>query len=323
MKLYILLATYNGDAYIDEQIASICSQTYTNWKLLIRDDGSTDSTVGKIKNLVLQDERIELLDDPTGNLGVVANFSKLAEIALSRNADYIMFCDQDDVWNYDKIEISLNKLLEAEKKYDKSTPILVHTDLTVVDENRELISSSFLRFQHLHHPYTDPVRTLLVHNVVTGSTVSMNYALLKLATPVREGVIMHDWWYALAAAVYGKLEFIPSATLSYRQHCTNVEGSVGFYSKLSLSNVNFFGKAKHYSQKLKCSIRQACAITKLGDNNSNNNSAISKVHYFCQMGDDSLSVFGRINALQNSKACPQGIIRRFAFYMLILFIKSV
>ena len=106
-KIEILMATYNGEKYIREQIDSIISQTYSNWTLLIRDDVSKDDTVKIIKEYEKKDKRIKLLEDNKGNLGFVKNFEELLK---NSSEDFIMFSDQDDYWLEDKIEKYINEL---------------------------------------------------------------------------------------------------------------------------------------------------------------------------------------------------------------------
>lgn len=104
----ILMATYNGDKYIEEQIQSIINQTYKNWQLFIRDDGSSDETLKIIKNFTNIDHRIHKITDNLGNLGPCLNFNELIKTHLEYK--YIMFADQDDVWLENKIMISVNKI---------------------------------------------------------------------------------------------------------------------------------------------------------------------------------------------------------------------
>ena len=107
-KIDILMATYNGEKYIVEQIDSIINQTYKNWNLLIRDDNSTDRTLEIIKNYQKKDARIRILDNNKVNLGIVKNFEKLLKISES---ELIMFSDQDDIWKKGKIKTSENTIM--------------------------------------------------------------------------------------------------------------------------------------------------------------------------------------------------------------------
>lgn len=112
----ILMATYNGEKYISEQLESIIGQDFKDWKLFIRDDGSKDNTIHIIDNYMKKfPDKIELIDNYNRNLGVKLNFGELMK--RSKN-QYCMFSDQDDVWLPNKISITLNKMKELEKVYD-------------------------------------------------------------------------------------------------------------------------------------------------------------------------------------------------------------
>lgn len=221
----ILLATYNGAEYLPEQIASIQAQTHHHWRLLVRDDGSTDATVSIVRKFAAADRRIELLDDGRGNLGVVGNFAALADAALKQPARYVAFCDQDDVWQPQKLAWQLERMAAAEREAGENTPIAVHSDLAVVDRQLRPVHPSFLRYQGLWHESEHPLRTLVVQNFVTGCTLLVNRPLLELAVPLPSQALVHDWWLALVAASAGRLEFLPQATVLYRQHGGNTIGA--------------------------------------------------------------------------------------------------
>lgn len=221
----IVMGTYNGARFLEEQLASIVSQTYADWHLLIRDDGSTDETPTLLERAAATDSRIEVVHDTQGNLGPALNFSALCEIAKARGFAYLFFADQDDVWNSDKIARSLAALQAEEERAGSNLPLLVHSDLVVVDEHRRLIADSLMRYKHIHHVVTDPLRTLLVQNFVTGCSAACNRALLDVAAPVPPVAIMHDYWFALCAAAFGRLLYVSSSTAEYRQHSGNQLGA--------------------------------------------------------------------------------------------------
>ena len=111
-RVEILMATYNGEKYLSEQIGSIISQSYENWRLLIRDDNSKDNTVSIIEKYEKEDNRIRLLRDRKGNLGFIKNFE---ELLVQSQEDFIMFCDQDDYWEKDKIKNYIEILQKEEE----------------------------------------------------------------------------------------------------------------------------------------------------------------------------------------------------------------
>lgn len=229
----ILLATYNGEKYIDKQIKSLLTQDRegmdTDIRILIRDDGSTDDTLNIIqKRLEFYRERrdnlmeVKILDDriPTGS--PAANFLKLLSVST---ADYVMFSDQDDMWYRRKTKVTYGAMKEAEKKYGKSTPILVHSDLSLMDDTGRKIADSFYEYQKL--PKKDTLSQLLIQNTVTGCTMMMNRAaadLLKKA-PVSEMILMHDHYAAVLVAATGHVVSVDDALIRYRQHSGNAVGA--------------------------------------------------------------------------------------------------
>jgi rhamnosyltransferase len=222
----IVLSSYNGEKFIAEQIESIRQQTHPVWRLLVRDDGSSDRTPDILQAFIETDDRIVLLRDERGNLGPASSFGVLLESALNDGADYVALADQDDIWAPTKMARELELIRRKEDQRGKSTAVLVHTDLMVVSEDLQPIHRSFLAYQGLRHMADSPLGTLLLQNFVTGCTTLMNRALLQVAVPVPR-VIMHDWWLALCAAALGEICYVPEPMVLYRQHRTNVLGSVG------------------------------------------------------------------------------------------------
>jgi rhamnosyltransferase len=227
----ILLSSYNGARFLAEQIESIRRQTYTDWTLLVRDDGSSDETVWMVESLAALDSRISLLVDQRGNLGPAASFGVLLEHARGAGARYVALADQDDVWFPGKLAREMDQMLAWERKAGEAMPVLVHTDLTVVRDDLSVVHDSFFAFQDLKHPSDWPLGTLLIQNFVTGCTTLINRALLEVAVPL-PGVIMHDWWLALCAAASGQVLCLPESTVRYRQHGENAQGSQGWRSAL-------------------------------------------------------------------------------------------
>ncbi len=142
-QIDILLATYNGAAFLNQQLGSVENQTHRNWRLIVRDDGSTDKTPGIIEAFrARHPDKVVVLRDDDGNLGLVRNFSRLMEHA---GAGYVAFCDQDDVWKPEKLELSLQKMRSLETEHGPERPLLVVTDLSVVDEDLQVVHLSFWR----------------------------------------------------------------------------------------------------------------------------------------------------------------------------------
>ncbi|MGT2754636.1 glycosyltransferase family 2 protein [Streptococcus ovis] len=216
MKVNILMSTYNGEQFLAEQIHSIQEQTYTDWQLLIRDDGSMDKTPEIIAKFVATDRRIFWINEQDRtNLGVINSFHTLLNY---ETADVYFFSDQDDVWLPDKLEVSLK---EAEQ-YSVDEPLMIYMDLKVVDQELNILSNSMIRSQS-HHANTELVQEL-TENTVTGGVSMINHSLALLWQQT-EGILMHDWYLALLASAFGNLVYIDQPGELYRQHGNNVLGA--------------------------------------------------------------------------------------------------
>lgn len=224
-SLDILLATYNGEKFLAEQVESIVSQLGSaniQARIIVRDDGSTDKTKEILESYVSKYPTILKIipNNERKPLGACGNFSKLLTYS---SADYIMFSDQDDIWLPYKIDLEIKKIGELESIYGENMPVLVHTDLAVVRKDLSPICHSLWKYQGIT-PYAD-WRRLLVQNVVTGCTMVINRALRNVVLPIPEEAIMHDWWIALVASFLGKVEAISKPTVLYRQHEHNDTGA--------------------------------------------------------------------------------------------------
>ncbi len=234
-SIEILLATYKGRENFADQLNSIFNQTCNNYHLLIRDDESGNDTLAYAKAFPEEFLRkISTIDDQSGRLGALGNFSRLL---AESESDYIMFCDQDDVWNSAKIDKTLAVMLAMEKEYGKETPLLVHTDLKVASHNLDIISESLWKHQNIHPRNREKFNRLLVQNVISGCTVMINKPLRDLAMPIPEDAVMHDWWLALVAAAFGKIGHVDQATMLYRQHDANEIGAKCWGLPFVLKNV--------------------------------------------------------------------------------------
>lgn len=222
--IQILLATYNGAAYLAEQLDSLFAQTNRDWRLLVRDDCSTDATA---EILAAYQEKypgiISIVPNDGARLGAGRNFGMLLEHA---EAPYVMFCDQDDVWLPDKIEVTLAAMKRLEATHGAEMPLLVHTDLKVVDERLNLLGDSLWRYMGSRPERLSRINRVLMQNFATGCTVMINRSLRDLALPVPAGARMHDWWLALVATAFGRVAAVHRPTMLYRQHGKNDSGAV-------------------------------------------------------------------------------------------------
>ncbi len=219
-RIDILLATYNSESYLSEQIDSILSQTDVNWRLLIHDGGSADSTLEIIADYVRRDFRIVFLGSK--KLEAVENFARLLE---NSDAELTMFADHDDVWLDEKIARERAKIVEMGRQNGENMPLLVFSDSAIVDENLNSLHGSMLIYQHLDPEKGLSFPRLILQNVASGNTILLNRALRELMLPFPPEVVMHDHWAMLTAAYLGRIGFINESLLLYRQHGDNVLGA--------------------------------------------------------------------------------------------------
>ena len=220
----IVLCTYNGSKYIEALMDSIIVQTYENWELWISDDGSKDNTISVVRQYAeFYPEKIHILPEHAP-LGACTNFLKTLTGAQLNEAEYYMFADQDDVWFPDKIEKLVAAMRMEEQSERKETPLLIHSDCRVTDQNLQTIASSFTEYMGYNQSMKS-LPHLLVQNNVVGASVLFNRALRNRIHSVPQSAVMHDHWIALVAAAFGRIGYLPEATYDYRQHAENVIGA--------------------------------------------------------------------------------------------------
>lgn len=216
----IMMATYNGEKFIKEQIDSIINQTYTNWSLIIQDDGSKDRTVEIVKGF--DDPRINIFESPEKKHGAYYNFHSIAnqEKLSDMKYDYYMFCDQDDVWDSDKIE----KMLLFLSKEENNGPVFCYADMRVIDEKGKEQILSICKTQGLEYVNKE---SLFFSHIIYGCNTMMNstaFFLVPLIDMTQEwiGILSHDNLYAKFSGMLGKVVFYPERTMGYRRHGENV-----------------------------------------------------------------------------------------------------
>ena len=217
-KIEILLATYNGEKYVGEQIDSIINQTYHNWILLIRDDNSKDNTLEILKEYEKKDNRIKVIEDKKGNLGFVKNFEELLN---NSKEDWVMFSDQDDYWLENKIEKYV-AILNTSSEDVLKKPMLIHSNSFICDDNLEIIKDEFINSK-IANKYNED--DFYFAYFVQGSTVLINRAIIDLALPFSKNVTVHDRYFHLLAEFLGKRIFINESLIKYRQHSNNKIGA--------------------------------------------------------------------------------------------------
>ncbi len=261
--IHIVCSVFNGETYLTEFIRSVQAQTVSNWMLWVRDDGSTDGSFSLLQAMAAADERVHLVDVAGKNLGVVASFNRVLQ-QVPGDARYIMFADQDDVWLPQKVEFTLSAMMLGEQH--SNGPLLVHTDMQVVDARLNPIAESFWEYAHIN-PEATSLRRLLSRNVVTGATMMINRALRERAGAIPANAAMHDWWMACVASAFGSLIAVTTPTMLYRQHGANVvgaarPGSVAAVTELPAAAVRAARKSARVRSDINAAARQAGAFLK-------------------------------------------------------------
>ena len=165
MKLTVLLSTFNGERYLREQLDSLLSQTVRATEIFVRDDGSTDGTVSILKDYAQRDALHWCEGE---NIGPGRSFWRL--LSACGEADYCAFCDQDDVWDEDKLETAVDAL----KRLNPELPALYCSDVRVTDEKRNLLAQHMIRACTPDYPHA------LIRNLGPGCTFVLNRSALDL-----------------------------------------------------------------------------------------------------------------------------------------------
>ena len=218
-QIDILLATYNGEKYLKEQIDSILNQTYKNIRLIVSDDCSKDETSIILKEYEKTDDRVKVYIQQQ-NLGVVKNIEFLLNKVESK---YYMLSDQDDFWLENKVEKSLEKLRATDAD-------LVFGDLEVVDKDLNTMYDSFGDYMKLNdkiHKYINSDRLNYIYNCVTGCTVLAKKETIDyiLPLPIVSKYVIHDYWIGLMVSIHGKVAYMDEKYIKYRQHGNNQVGT--------------------------------------------------------------------------------------------------
>lgn len=226
-KVAILMATYNGENFLKQQIDSIVNQNNTDWTLYIQDDGSTDNTLDIINRY--NDDRIVLVDVGLNHQGACMNFMSLLNMVES---DYYMFCDQDDVWLPFKIDISLTEMRKIE--CNQSTPCLVYTDKTRVDESLNVIIEEEYNKSGITKEKIKEIieerntkNLILLRATGAGCTMLFNYAAKKAAFPYLNVRYQDSIIMLAVASNNGKIATVLKSTMLYRVHSHNTVGCIG------------------------------------------------------------------------------------------------
>lgn len=312
-KINVLLATYNGSKYLTEQVNSVLANfEYLkgyDCKIIISDDASTDDTVSIIEGICEKCSEVTFLGSERKG-GVKSNFQYLI---MNSDADYIFFCDQDDLWLPMKMKIFIENFHKLED--EGLTKILLHSDLCVADKNLSPIHVSMFQYQCIND--NPSFSQLLISNSVTGCVMAIDKYLLDVVKAGNiNNSIMHDWYIALIAITHGALVYIPKSLILYRQHENNQVGAKSF----SLSEIF---KISSFKLKVESAIRSI--------NKTKSQATIFKNNFSDAINPYDLDILNRYidsfngNFLQRlelfvcCKMKKKGFLRNIVFFSLYVF----
>ncbi len=220
-KIAICLATYNGMPFLPAQLASIKAQSVSDWRLYVRDDGSTDGTPQVLSAFAkAHPGQVTLIQTPTRRLGAKENFCRLMEVT---SEPYIAFADQDDIWRPDKLAEARRRLQAIEAAHPPGKPAMVHADRRLIDDTGTQIAPSYWQSRKVRPERFRP-ETHFTFCLAAGSTMLVNRALVDLALPVPEAARMHDTWLELVAQMLGVVGVCDAIAVDFRRHGGNASG---------------------------------------------------------------------------------------------------
>lgn len=242
MQIAILLGSYNGAAYIQEQLNSFEEQSHLNWVLWASDDGSTDDTVAIVKEFAnkLGGSRVQQVDGP--KKGFAANFLHLV-CNPKLKSDAYAFSDQDDIWMKDKLERAAFFL----KSVPDNKPALYCSRTLYIDKDGRSLRTS--------QSYAKPTvfANALIQNIASGNTMVFNDAARSLFLRLGQDVDidLHDWLaYMLVAGAGGEVYFDQKPSVLYRQHSKNLIGmNIGIRAKIRRIQMLFKGRFRDWNEK--------------------------------------------------------------------------
>ncbi len=266
MEIAILLATYNSEHYLKQQVDSILNQSYENFVCYFHDDGSLDSTQEIIDDYCeAYPERMKKLEYPAQG-GAKKNFMSMLNYVEEK---YVMFCDHDDYWLPNKIEKSIEAIKKIESKAHKA--VLVFSDLKVVNEDLSVIHESFMKYSGIN-PNKTMYKDLLIHSIIPGCSLIMNREVYTIARKCHNpsNIKMHDNWCALIASALGEVAFLNESLILYRQHGNNELGAIerrSFLQKVLFNikkvlQTDFIHEKKEWIEEIR---RQAYELSLISD----------------------------------------------------------
>lgn len=226
-KIAVLIAAYNGEKFLKQQLDSILEQTYQNIEIYISDDKSTDNTL-KILSLYQQKYPNKVFYSLNKiNLGLVKNFENLIS---NCSIEYMALSDQDDIWSKNKLEVQMNEILKMEA-VDENSACLVHSDLSMIDDDNHFIDKSYSKYRNYHLKEKKDLGHILGPCGVMGNTILLNKKLKEIILPFPSKLDVHDYWIAVNCELFGKRKTLKSQLVKYRIHHHNFSNSKDVFNK--------------------------------------------------------------------------------------------
>lgn len=296
-RVTVLMSTYNGEKYLEEQLDSIFSQSGVDVKLVVRDDGSTDRTLEILYEYKKKHSNMNIIYDGK-NLGACKSFLKL--IRENTDSKFFALADQDDVWDEDKLQVAVKKMVEQE-------PTLYFSNLRIVDKDMNFIRNSHNYPQTIDHKYA-----FLSVSLPTGCTIVYNYKLAKLVADASlEDYSMHDTWLYGVCSMFGKVIYDFEPHINYRLHEDNVVGALkknSSFAGIKREMKYIFNKKNRYrSNNAKVLFEKFSSCL---DDEKNNK--------LIKMKDYRKSIRNMLSLLCDSDFNPNGFYRKIRYKLMIL-----
>ncbi len=311
----IILSTYNGEKYILQLLDSLYGQTYQDICVYIRDDGSTDKTVDLIRSY---DKEMNIFFEAGEHVGVVESFFELLlRISGNRAIEYICFCDQDDIWENDKVKRAVNSIQGVYgENCGKDVPILYFSDYNIVNTDLGFIKTIGIAGDSGRICFENA----LVQNIVPGFTCVINRQagiMISGNLPCAKKIVMHDWWTYLVVAAFGRIVYDRAPTVYYRRHGKNTmdanTSAIGFWKNRLKRFFNNKGYVDSVSAQVEEFIRCFGSVLDYKKKNV--------VKEFLDAADGDFCT--KLRYVFNGKACYQAWIDNFLFKLILLFEKPL
>ncbi len=238
-RVAVVLCTYNGAEYVEAQVESLLAQVHPV-SIRLCDDVSSDDTIERISGLLRAD--IDTINVNKQNTGFVRNFEHCLSSAMDSDENYFALSDQDDVWDRSRIACGMSSMAALELVHGRDVPLLVHSDLNIVDAQGQLMHGSFLAYRRYRIAEEKSLPVILGENGVMGNTILMNRAMAELCLPFPDALHVHDYWIAILAELFGHRAKLDLSLVNYRLHgsnASNTAASMGRGISAFIANSNW------------------------------------------------------------------------------------